>query len=148
MGGLRDSGEGYRRRNYAIKKVDELLPNAELFIDEAPMSSSLDDLRDLLHSSPRLNLDKLISPPPRSIGPNVIGTDQLGGRAFRVCPSTDQDGRRSIEVADASPGITTEDLARDLEAVASKQGTPTDRDLLADLLKRVKRIEDHLGIAD
>ena len=52
------------------------------------------------------------------------------------------------EVADASPGITTEDLARDLEAVASKQGTPTDRDLLADLLKRVKRIEDHLGIGD
>ena len=52
------------------------------------------------------------------------------------------------EVADASPGITTEDLARDLEAVASKQGTPTDRDLLADLLKRMKRIEDHLGIAD
>jgi hypothetical protein len=52
------------------------------------------------------------------------------------------------EVADASPGITTEDLARDLEAVASNQGTPTDRDLLADLLKRVKRIEDHLGIAD
>jgi hypothetical protein len=52
------------------------------------------------------------------------------------------------EVADASPGITTEDLAGDLEAVASKQGTPTDRDLLADLLKRVKRIEDHLGIGD
>jgi hypothetical protein len=50
------------------------------------------------------------------------------------------------EVADASPGITTEDLARDLEAVASKQGVPTDRELLADLLKRVKRIEEHLGI--
>ena len=29
------------------------------------------------------------------------------------------------EVADASPGITTEDLARDLEAVASKRGVPT-----------------------
>jgi hypothetical protein len=38
----------------------------------------LDDLRDLLHSSPRLKLDKLISLPPRSIGPNVIGTDELG----------------------------------------------------------------------
>ena len=29
------------------------------------------------------------------------------------------------EAADASPGITTEDLARDLEAVASKRGVPT-----------------------
>ena len=52
------------------------------------------------------------------------------------------------EVADASPGITTEDLARDLDAVASRQGMPTEGDLLADLLKRVKRIEGHLGIAD
>jgi hypothetical protein len=43
------------------------------------------------------------------------------------------------EVADASPWITTEHLARDLEAIASKQGTPTDSELLADLLKRVKR---------
>jgi cytosine/adenosine deaminase-related metal-dependent hydrolase len=49
-------------------------------------------------------------------------------------------------VADASPGITTEDLARDLEAVASKRGVPTDRELLADLLRRVERIEQHLGI--
>jgi hypothetical protein len=52
------------------------------------------------------------------------------------------------EVVDDSPGITTEDLARDLEAVASKQGVPTDRELLADLLKRVKRIEEHLGITN
>jgi hypothetical protein len=44
---MRDSGEGCQRRNYAIKKVDELLSNAELLIDDAPMSSSLDDLRDL-----------------------------------------------------------------------------------------------------
>jgi hypothetical protein len=51
------------------------------------------------------------------------------------------------EVADASPGITTEDLARDLEAVASKRGVSTDRELLADLLRRVERIENHLGIA-
>jgi hypothetical protein len=64
---------------------------------------------------------------------------------FRSTPAVSGD---LSEVADASPGITTEDLARDLEAVASKQGTPTDRDLLADLLKRVKRIEDHLGIVD
>ena len=52
------------------------------------------------------------------------------------------------EVADASRGITTEDLARDLEAVASKQGAPTDSELLADLLERVKRIEEHLGITN
>ena len=50
------------------------------------------------------------------------------------------------EVADATPGITTEDLARDLEAVASKRGVPTESELLADLLRRVQRIEQHLGI--
>jgi hypothetical protein len=50
------------------------------------------------------------------------------------------------EVADASPGITTEDLARNLEAVASKRGVPTESELLADLLRRVQRIEQHLGI--
>ena len=52
------------------------------------------------------------------------------------------------EVADASPGITTEDLARDLEAVASKQGVPTESELLADLLRRVQRLEEHLGITN
>jgi hypothetical protein len=50
------------------------------------------------------------------------------------------------EVADASPGITTEDLARDLEAVASKRGLPAESELLANLLRRVERIEQHLGI--
>jgi hypothetical protein len=30
-----DSGEGYRRRSYAIKKAEELSPNAELVIDES-----------------------------------------------------------------------------------------------------------------
>jgi len=50
------------------------------------------------------------------------------------------------EVADATAGITTEDLARDLEAVASKPGVPTDRELLVELLRRVQRIEEHLGI--
>jgi hypothetical protein len=39
---------GCRRRNDAIKKVDELSPNAELLIDDATMSSSPDDLRDPL----------------------------------------------------------------------------------------------------
>jgi hypothetical protein len=52
------------------------------------------------------------------------------------------------EVADASPGITTEDLARDLEAVASKRGVATEGELLADLLRRVDRIEEHLGIRE
>jgi len=50
------------------------------------------------------------------------------------------------EVADASPGITTEDLARDLEAVASRPGVQTEREMLEDLLRRVERIEKHLGI--
>jgi hypothetical protein len=50
------------------------------------------------------------------------------------------------EIADASPEITTADLARDLEAVASKQSAPTESELLADLLERVKRIEEHLGL--
>ena len=39
------------------------------------------------------------------------------------------------EVADAWPGITTEDLARDLEAVASRPGVPTERELFEDLLR-------------
>jgi hypothetical protein len=52
------------------------------------------------------------------------------------------------EAADASPGITTEDLARDLEAVASKRGVPTESELFADLLRRVQRLEEHLGITN
>jgi hypothetical protein len=52
------------------------------------------------------------------------------------------------EVADASPGITTEDLARDLEAVASRPGAQTERELLEDLLRRVRRIEEYLGLAE
>ena len=52
------------------------------------------------------------------------------------------------EAADASPGITTEDLARDFEAVTSKRGVPTESELLADLLRRVERIEEHLGITN
>jgi hypothetical protein len=39
--------QGLPGRNYAIKKAAGLLPNAELLINDAPMSSSLDDLRDL-----------------------------------------------------------------------------------------------------
>ena len=50
------------------------------------------------------------------------------------------------EVAEATAGITTEDLARDLETAASKQGALTDKELLVDLLERVKRIEEHLGL--
>jgi hypothetical protein len=50
------------------------------------------------------------------------------------------------EVAGGPAGITTEDVARDLEAVASKRGVPTESELLADLLRRVQPIEEHLGI--
>jgi hypothetical protein len=39
------------------------------------------------------------------------------------------------EIADATPGITTEDLARDLEAVASKSGVLAESEVLADLLR-------------
>jgi hypothetical protein len=49
------------------------------------------------------------------------------------------------EVADASPGITTEDLARDLEA-AAKSGVPSERELLLEVLWRLRRIEEHLGV--
>ena len=49
------------------------------------------------------------------------------------------------ETADAAPGITTEDLARDLEAVA-KAGVPSERELLLEVLWRLRRIEEHLGI--
>ena len=52
------------------------------------------------------------------------------------------------EVADATAGITTEDLARDLEVVASKRGVLTESESLADLLRRVERIEEHLGITN
>jgi hypothetical protein len=52
------------------------------------------------------------------------------------------------EVADSSAGITTDDVARDLESVASKSRTGSDRELLENLIRRVERIEKHLGIAD
>jgi hypothetical protein len=52
------------------------------------------------------------------------------------------------EVADASPGITTKDLARDLEPVAARPGVQTERELLEDLLRRVRRIEEYLGLAE
>jgi hypothetical protein len=49
------------------------------------------------------------------------------------------------EVADASSGITREDLARDLEA-AAKSGVPSERELLLEILWRLRRVEEHLGI--
>jgi hypothetical protein len=51
------------------------------------------------------------------------------------------------EVAEGSAEITTEDVARDLEFVALTSRTPTERELLEELLRRVERIEQHLGIA-
>jgi hypothetical protein len=50
------------------------------------------------------------------------------------------------EVADGTAGMTTEDVARDLESVASRSRTATERELLEDLRRRVERIEQHLGI--
>jgi hypothetical protein len=49
------------------------------------------------------------------------------------------------EVAEAAPGITTEDLASDREA-AAKTGEPSERELLLEILWRLRRIEEHLGI--
>jgi hypothetical protein len=46
------------------------------------------------------------------------------------------------EVADASPRITTQEaLARDLETVTAEPGAAAERELLADLLRWVERIE-------
>jgi hypothetical protein len=47
------------------------------------------------------------------------------------------------EVADASSGITTKDVARDLET-AAKSGVPTERELLQQILRRLGRIEEQL----
>jgi hypothetical protein len=49
------------------------------------------------------------------------------------------------EVAEAAPGITTEDLASDREA-AAKTGEPSERELLLEILWRLRRIEEHLGL--
>ena len=35
---IADSGEGYRRKIYAIRKAEELFPNAELVVEDAPVS--------------------------------------------------------------------------------------------------------------
>jgi hypothetical protein len=51
------------------------------------------------------------------------------------------------EVAESSVGITTEDVSRDLESVASRSRTQSERELLENLIRRVERIEQHLGIA-
>jgi len=56
--------------------------------------------------------------------------------------------RAAGDLSEAGPaGITTEDVAGDLESVTSKSRTPTERELLEELLRRVERIEEHLGIA-
>jgi hypothetical protein len=39
-------------------------------------------------------------------------------------------------------------ILRDLEAVASKPGVPTERELPIEILRRVRRIEEQLGIGD
>lgn len=52
------------------------------------------------------------------------------------------------EIAEGPAGLTTEDLARDLESVASKSRAQTESELIKELLRRVERIEEHLGITD
>jgi hypothetical protein len=52
------------------------------------------------------------------------------------------------EVVGGPTGLTTAELARDLESAASKSRTATDRKLLEELLRRVERIEQHLGISN
>jgi hypothetical protein len=99
-----------------------------------------------LHRSPRLNLDKLISPPPRSMEPMSSEPTSSGEELSEYVRRPTRTAGDLSEVADASPGITTEDLARDLEAVASRSRTQTESELLEDLLRRVERIEEHLGI--
>ena len=49
------------------------------------------------------------------------------------------------EVADAFTGMTTDDLARDLEA-AAKAGVPSERELLLEILWRLRRVEEHIGV--
>jgi hypothetical protein len=51
------------------------------------------------------------------------------------------------EIADGPAGLATEDLAPDLESAAFKSRTPTDSELLEQLLRRLERIERHLGIS-
>jgi hypothetical protein len=51
------------------------------------------------------------------------------------------------EIVEGPAGLTTADLDRDLESVASKSRTQTESELLEELLRRVERIEQHLGIA-
>lgn len=51
------------------------------------------------------------------------------------------------EIVEGPAGLTTEDLDRDLESVASKSRTQTESELLEELLRRVERIEQNLGIA-
>src|SRR6188472_4208931 len=50
------------------------------------------------------------------------------------------------EVADSSSWMTTEDVDRNLESVASKSRTSTEREQLEELRRRVDRIEKRLGI--
>jgi hypothetical protein len=55
--------------------------------------------------------------------------------------------RTAGDLSEAADGITTEDVARDLESVASKSRTQTDTELIENLIRRVERIEQHLGIS-
>jgi len=55
--------------------------------------------------------------------------------------------RTAGDLSEVADGITTEDVARDLESIASKSRTQTDTELIENLIRRVERIEQHLGIS-
>jgi hypothetical protein len=50
------------------------------------------------------------------------------------------------ELPDDSPRDTMEEYDRDLAPVVLKPSVPTERELLVEILRRLRRIEGHLGI--
>jgi hypothetical protein len=56
--------------------------------------------------------------------------------------------RTAGDLSEGTAGLSSEGVARDLESAASRQRTPTDRELLEKLRRRVERIEQHLRIAN
>ena len=94
---IADSGEGYRRKNYAIKKAEELFPNAELLRARASRH------RGTIHACVTR----------RQLSPSTASSDTSEEREEPVSPDS-----------------------------------PTDRDLLLEILGRLRRIEKHFGILE
>jgi hypothetical protein len=88
---------------------------------------------------------------PKSARPDMSDDEQPGvddGTLSDVLQQPIKAAGDLSEVADAAESKTTDDLARDLEAVASKAGGPTAWEMLEEILQRVRRIEEHLRIGD